>query len=356
MGKRENVSIVGAGIAGLAAATAAAKSGRKVTVYEKSESFDPIGAGLQLGPNAVRALQELDAWEVVEPITSAPPAIHLRDARSGKLIKEIKLGKTFEEHFGGPYRVVHRADLHAALLSIAEGHEAIHIRLGQEYLIADHNSNSPVIAADGVWSKSRELLFPGTAAITAPDKIFRKLIPRPSRADVSIECVNLWLAPGGHIVHYPVGQNQRLNLVAVTQGEPPEKHFAASEILLAIFKSQMDWTTWPAAYVKPLRKWNSDNTLLIGDAAHGTLPYLAQGAAMALEDAACLARTDFDFAKFQMARLARCAKLHRQTMQSGKIYHASGIAAQLRNFALAQMPEQIFLSRLRWLYAGPSHS
>ncbi len=356
MAKTGNVSIVGAGIAGLAASIAAAKTGRAATVYERAASFDPVGAGLQLGPNAVGALQELGAWEAVESIASAPPAIHMREAMSGRLIKEIKLGKSFEARFGRPYRVAHRADLHAALLAVARSHASIDIRLGQEHRINENQSDGPVIGADGIWSESRKFLFPESVVVKTHDAIFRKLIPCPARTDVAVQCVNLWLAPGGHVVHYPVGKDQRLNLVAVTQGEKPETHFASSEILQATFKSQSDWTPWPAAYVKPLPQWHLNNTLLIGDAAHGTLPYLAQGAAMALEDAACLAMNDFNFTKFQTSRLARCTKLHHQSLSAGKTYHASGVSAQARNVALAHMPEQFFLSRLGWLNDGLSHS
>ena len=160
------ISIIGGGIAGLATAIAAAKLGRTVTVYEKAETFDPVGAGLQLGPNAVRALKAIGAWDAVEPYTSSPPAICMRDGRTGKVLKQIKLGKNFESRFGQPYRVALRADLHKALLAVALQHSAIEIKLGQDILVEDLGDSNPIIAADGVNSKSRTQYFQSNAAIT----------------------------------------------------------------------------------------------------------------------------------------------------------------------------------------------
>jgi salicylate hydroxylase len=345
--------IVGGGIAGLAAAIAVASQGHPVSVCEKAAAFDPIGAGLQLGPNAVRALQVLGAWDEVEPITYAPPAIHVRDGVSGKLLKELTLGAKFEARFGQPYRVAHRADLHAALLSVARRLSLIEIRMGKSIDVWDLRHTGPTIIADGIWSAAREHLFSGTKAITLPEKIHRSLLPCPDVIGIEMDSVNLWLHPGGHVVHYPVGTSKLLNLVAVTQGAEPSVHFVkADPILRHVLQFAAPWTTWPAAYVPPLKHWNSGPCLLIGDAAHGTVPYLAQGAAMALEDAAALQNNPTDLGKISTLRAARTRRLHNASLQQAKIYHASGFAKIASHNALALLPESVAWSRLSWLYKG----
>ncbi len=352
--KAEHISIIGGGIAGISAAIAAATSGRTATIYEKAASFDPIGAGLQLGPNAVRALKAIGAWDAVEPYTSSPPAICMRDGRTGKLLKQIQLGKNFESRFGQPYRVALRADLHLALLSVASQHSAIEIKLGQNIQIAQLDQSHQIIAADGIESTTRNQSFPSSAPIKANDVAYRSLFKAPAVAGIDMCCVNLWLCSGGHVVHYPVGLQQNLNVVAVTQNVPPQNQFAdAAFALCEIINASPAWSPWPLASVPPLPTWSKDNITLVGDAAHGTLPYLAQGAAMALEDAAVLAKTNFNMEMFYSERATRCATLHQRSLNAGKIYHLSGPAATARNLALALMPERSFLSGLNWLYAGP---
>jgi salicylate hydroxylase len=359
--KTDTIAIIGGGIAGLAAAIAVTKSGRAVSIYEKAEKFEPIGAGLQLGPNAVRALTELDAWDAVEPFTYAPPAIHMRDGRSGRLVREIRLGEHFEARFGQPYRVAHRADLHQALLQVATSSSSVHLQMGKEISRQDWPNAEPVIAADGIWSQSRELYFPGSPAIKVSDTIYRSLIPCPDVIGVDLDCVNLWLYPGGHVVHYPVGKDHKLNLVAITQGTLPPEHFvAAAPALLDILRQAPSWTNWPAAYVRPLRNWTAGHhSLLIGDAAHGTLPYLAQGAAMALEDAAALGRIfktettpESAFAELSKARLSRTKKLHAASLHTGRIYHANALISKVRNAVLQTIPGDLLLQQMAWIYKG----
>ena len=357
--KTDHVSIIGGGIAGLAAAIAVAKANRTVAIYERSKAFDPVGAGLQLGPNAVRALKKLDIWDHVKPFTSSPPAIHIRDGKSGRLLKELKLDAQFEARFGEPYRVAHRADLHQALLVAAAKSDSIKIHLDEELAMADWRSSGSVIGADGIWSASRENLFPDSSAIISTDTIYRGLEPLQNVTGIAMECVNLWLFPGGHVVHYPVGRDAKLNLVVVTQGKPPLDHFAnAAPQLLQLLQQTKTWTNWPAAYVRPLKNWSvGPHALLIGDAAHGTLPYLAQGAAMALEDAAELFKQleiEFNleraFEAFKKRRIARTTKLHNASMQAGKIYHLSGTIAALRNLVLQATPMDLISSRMNWIY------
>ncbi len=350
--KNQLFHIAGGGIAGLASSLAVANTGNRALVMEKAAKFETVGAGLQLGPNAVRALQKLGAWDAVEPITTSPPEILIRDARSGNTLKRIKLGKDFETRFGAPYRVAHRADLLQALLSVAKSKSNITIQTKAEVIARDRCDSYALIAADGVWSKTREALFPAHAATVSTDIIHRSL----SQTFVN-ESVNLWLYPGGHVVHYPVGQLAQLNLVAVTQSADVETHFQlACDDLRNILKNK-SWSQWPAAFVPPLQQWNNGNITLIGDAAHGTLPYLAQGAAMALEDAAALGETLSHteepisaFDRLSKLRTARTKKLHRASRNAGRIYHLSGLPAAMRNVAIALTPSHLQLVRMAWIY------
>jgi salicylate hydroxylase len=289
----------------------------------------------------------------VEPLTFAPPEIHIRDGKTGKILSRIVLGKKFEQRFGQPYRVAHRADLHQALLTVAKSKSAITINTNAEVIARENFDGFALIAADGVWSKTRGAIFPGHAAVTTRDTIFRSMLQ-----NISTDCVTLWLYPGGHVVHYPVGNPTKLNIVAVTQGEAAQTHFKnACNELQVLLAQAIDWSQWPAAYLPPLQQWNKENITLIGDAAHGTLPYLAQGAAMALEDAASLGeilkrQTDpkLAFQELGSARISRTSKLHRSTIRVGKIYHCTGLTAKARNIVLSVMPAQIQLSPLKWIY------
>ena len=353
--KDQEFHIAGGGIAGLTSAIAIANCGNRAVVMEKAASFEAIGAGIQLGPNAARALQKLGAWDAVEPFTCAPAEILIRDGQSGKILKRSELGQKFTQKFGLPYRVAHRAELHSALLTVAKAKPNIQIETNVE--VSEPSQFNALIAADGLWSTTRETLFPGTKAKQVSDLIHRALISNPTAVEDS---VNLWLFPGGHVVHYLVGNPQKLNVVAVTQGADPKIHFQnACDALQGILTQAPSWSLWPAAFVPPLQNWTKNNVLLMGDAAHGTLPYLAQGAAMALEDAACLhycirnhEEPQVAFAAFENQRKARTLKLHTQSLRMGQIYHAGGLISWSRNMAMALMPDFILANQTDWIYRG----
>ena len=191
--------------------------------------------------------------------------------------------------------------------------------------------------------------------MTASDTIFRSLVGNAPPS----QCVTLWFYPGAHVVHYPVGQPAKLNLVVATQGQKPAEHFqGACADLQTLLALATDWSQWPAAYVPPLKRWHKDNITLIGDAAHGTLPYLAQGAAMAIEDAASLLAAlqknqdpAIAFQNLSEMRNARTAKLHRATLQARRIYHAKNWIAGARDMTLAMLPANLAIDRIQWIYA-----
>lgn len=375
MGPMNNSStiIVGGGIAGLA--TALALGQREVMILEQAKPFSNIGAGLQLGPNAVRALQKLGAWDAVEPITSSPPEIHLRDGVTGKLLKRLALGKAFECRYGTPYRVAHRADLHQALLSVVKSKANIEIKLGEtvsgveNYLSGVHieSKNKSIISpaaiiTDGVNSQIRQALFPASAAIDSGSVFHRALFQAPNLASIDFNCVTVWLYPQGHVVHYQVGASESLNLIAITpKSFATAEHFfkAASPLQSLLECAKPHFSAWPGLYIHPLPNWCKGNILILGDAAHATLPYLAQGAAMALEDAAALADVlltthsiKHAFNETAQHRMERTKRLHNASLSAGKTYHMDGVQRLARDAILRVLPNAFFQRRLDWIYNG----
>lgn len=360
--------IAGGGITGLATALALAPA--TTLLLERASAFEEVGAGLQLGPNAVRALQKLGAWDAVKPFANSPPEIHIWDGLSGKLLKRIQLKESFEKRFGAPYRVIHRADLHAALLSVVRNLPNLTVRTGAEVTNwcktasgvdvmltpKNHIRGDLLFGCDGVNSSLRQKAVPESAAVDSGLTLHRALIDVPRvESGIAWECINLWLCPGAHAVHYPVGAKQRLNIVATARnGVALSSAFArtapALQKLLAVPRA---WLPWPGLYTPPLNHWQYGSMLLLGDAAHGTLPFLAQGAAMALEDAAFLKHhkppTTSD-SGWQVRR-QRTARLHVATLRTVKHYHAAGPHALLRNIVIRSLPGVGVDSRLGWIYS-----
>ncbi len=349
--KRKPITVLGGGIAGLSAAIVLEKTGHQVTILEKTKVFDPIGAGIQLGPNAVRALQKIGIWEAVEPISSTPHAHHFRSGSTGRLLNAVPLGQEYVERFGQPHRIAHRADLHEALISVVRASENITLKMGQE--VSPLEIKGPVIAADGMWSKTREMLFPGAVPEKLPVTIFRALIDVPDVPGVDMRCVNFWFYKHAHFIHYPITARKKLNIVAVAPDSGPEIAFANMHALpRAVLSNISGFTRWTAAMLKPLPVWHKENILLIGDAAHGTVPWLAQGAAMSLEDAAALMDTT-DPVTFTNMRYQRCLRLHEQTVATGKIYHMSGLKGLARDLTLRMRSQAWLIERMGWIYRGP---
>ncbi len=377
--------IAGGGIAGLAAALGLSRAGHSVRLFEQASAFEEVGAGLQMSPNAVRALVALGAWEAVAPHCVIPSEIHVRDSLSGSLLQRVRLGKPFEERFGAPYRVCHRADLLSGLLATAKAQAKIEINVDHQVLTADVTSNGAalrlthdqtamgraIVAADGIRSTLRHLVCGPVEPLFRGHAIFRALIPLHAvPPEIEADCVTLWLCPRGHVVHYPVSNWRNFNIVAVADADAASpnwneprigsdvlKHFegTANDLLSVLTRPAM-WTNWQAADLPDLPRWSKDNLLLLGDAAHASLPYLAQGAAMALEDAASLPRllntnTDAEaFRDFETQRKPRTAKLQARSRQTAGIYHATGLKAQARNAALRVGGGGLLLRRLAWLY------
>ena len=365
--------IVGGGIAGLAAGLGLARIGKSAHVLEKAPHFEEVGAGLQLGPNAVRALQYLGAWDAVAPHCASPAEIQVRDGMSGNFLQRIRLGTDFEKHFGAPYRVAHRADLQNALLQSARSKPGINLQNNAEVTnvsIAEtilslksgiSLKGEAIIAADGVQSAIRNLLTGQPGKNTVGHMLHRGLTPVASvPASVNIDVVTLWLFPGGHVVHYAVSNWRHVNIVAAVDDSEISLWTAfqgACEPLADILDLKIKWTKWPALDFNPAPNWSRNRTVLIGDAAHASLPYLAQGAAMALEDA-CVLSTAIQnadelataFQDFSGFRFNRTGAIQKRSRQLGKIYHTRGGLRHARNMILKATPSTGFLKQMSWIY------
>jgi salicylate hydroxylase len=364
--------IAGGGIAGLAAALGLAKSGLSSHILEKAPAFETAGAGIQLGPNAVRALQYLGAWDAVAPHCVSPEEIHIRDGISGKTLQRVVLGKKFEQRFGAPYRVAHRADLQNGLLACVRSQSAIHLQTSAE--VADISTSQTsltlgngeilhapaIIASDGVHSIIRKKINPASIPNNTGHTLFRALIPIESvPSAIETNVITLWFYPGAHIVHYAVGGGRQFNIVVSIQTPdvmPVAAFQNACAPLIDLLKTKIEWNAWPAFDLTPNTNWCQNKTLLIGDAAHASMPYLAQGAAMALEDACVLSQIikndsiPNSLPRFSALRFNRTRAIQNKSAQLGKIYHAKNPLRPLIGLTLRAQPSSLFLNNLAWIY------
>jgi salicylate hydroxylase len=384
------VVIAGAGIGGLTAALAIARQGFRVSVLEAAERLEEIGAGIQLSPNASRILIALGLRDRLAPHAVAPEELKVMDAASGRVLTRAALGADAERRYGAPYWMIHRGDLQAMLCEAVEAQPGISLHLGAKVenftlgengvtVAADRNSQPieehgiALIGADGLWSTLRNQL--GHAAPRfAHRTAWRALVPAEAvEPEFSTPAVNLWLGHDAHLVHYPVKGGRLVNIVAIVRDEWDQPGWSApgaSEELLARFPATRwhaspreligaptQWQKWALYDCAPLKHWGEGPVTLLGDAAHPMLPYLAQGAAMAIEDAAvlgqCLREMRDDPARalraYEQKRHARTARTQRAARSNGTIYHLGGIRARLRTFALRVMGERL-IRRYDWLY------
>ncbi|HEY8277070.1 MAG TPA: FAD-dependent monooxygenase [Methyloceanibacter sp.] len=386
--REQNHLIVGGGIGGLASAIALGKLGRNVTVLERSNFSEESGAGIQLGPNATRVLRSLGVLEAIEASAFKPKALMMFDALSGRKLATVPLGPSIEARYGAPYLTLHRADLHAALLETCEGNGRVALKsgfsfasaedVGDKIVARDTDGNEEngdlLIGADGLWSKLRTLVAPNAHPSFVRASAYRTMLPRealPSPFDTAV--VGLWLGPRAHLVHYPVRGGKELNLVAILEGGDEAQGWnepADRSLLLSRFtgwskdsKSLLEMATsfrrWSLYRLPRMRHWYKGRVALLGDAAHPTLPYLAQGAALALEDAMTLStcldvRNDPTeaFKDYQRLRQSRTARVQRRSLRLGRYYHFKGPARLVRNALLTRRNPDALLASLDWLYCA----
>lgn len=387
--------VAGAGIGGLAAALALARQGHPVTVLEQAPAFGEIGAGLQLGPNAVRVLADWGLLPALREAAVFPDALHVRDARSGRALGHLRLGKAAAARHGQAYACIHRADLHALLQDAVTGEAQVSWRLGarvESWQISeggvsltlasgDHLAGQALIGCDGLWSRVRHAGFDRSPPRRTGHLAYRGLVPAAALPEaMRANQIGVWLGRQLHVVHYPVRRGEAINLVAVVHGEPGAADASswsqpaeAAELRAALgticapladwLAAVPGWTRWVLHDRDPLRgpaDMARGPVALLGDAAHPMRPYLAQGAAMALEDAWTLGHLANDvtpgdwatrLARYAELRWARNARVQRRSRRNGRIFHASGALRLGRDWAMAVLGERLLDNP--WLYAGP---
>jgi len=390
------IFIAGAGIGGLTASLSLAARGFRVVVLEKAERLEEAGAGLQLSPNASRILVDLGLRERLGSRAVTPEAICIMSARAGGEIARLPLGDAATFNSGAPYWVVHRADLQKALAAEVNDHPDIDLRLGCQFEdVAPHAKGLTVvhrrgtarqqelavalIGADGIWSSVRHLLFPDvqpqfSGLIAWRGTLDATQLPR----EYTSRRVQLWMGPDAHLVAYPIAAARQINVVAVLPGTWNRPGWSAPgdpfEVKNAFVPSKWpgparmmvgavdNWRKLALFTLADWGAWSSGTIALLGDAAHAMLPFAAQGAGMAVEDGAVLARCLAESAgetaadvtaalkRYVRLRRSRVARVQRAARQAGRIYHLTGPAAMARDLTIRAMGPARMLARQDWIY------
>lgn len=375
------VAIAGGGIAGLATALTLARAGLSCTVFEQAPRFDEVGAGIQLSPNASRILSALGVLPHLGDGAVRPSCVALGDGRSLEAVARVPLDHA-EERWGAPYLVMHRADLQRALLAAVAEEGAIELRPGTKVagfapgpepavMLADATTQARfrcrwAVGADGVNSVLRSALgAAGTRAMGTT--AWRATIPAQAAGDVAPpDRISVFLSPGVHLVAYPVRAGREINLVAFAGTDrrspaesSPSGAFARLAPALRQIGERAAWTAWPLKTVDARGSWfRADGLVLVGDAAHAMTPYAAQGAAMAIEDAAvlaaCVAETGTApgeaFRRYEALRRPRIARVMRRGALNELAWHAAGPIALVRNLVLSARGPEGLAADLDWLY------
>jgi salicylate hydroxylase len=386
---KQPILIVGGGLGGLTTALALAQRGWPVHVLEGAPEFGAIGYGIQFGPNVFHVLERIGVGNDILEKADAPPAVLMIDALTGKEVTRVPTGPSFRGRFKYPYIIIHRIDLHQALLDACRrsgGIELVPDAMVTGFeddgdLVAATTQDgrkftgSALIGADGVRSRIRSKLVGDGEPRPIGFVAHRTIVPMAEvSADVQRDIVALWGGPGFHIVHYPLRHGTLFNIVAVFRSST---HSDKGDV--ASYRAELDHTyrsahptmkalltmmdlgrRWAVGDRDPIRHWHKGRVVLLGDAAHPTLQSLAQGACMAIEDGFCLAELihaaagDFDqaFRQFAASRYLRTARVTLESRYLWEVYHADGIAREVYRQTLGERTEADVFQCLAWLYDG----
>jgi salicylate hydroxylase len=383
------VAIAGGGIGGLAAALALARTGQQVELFEKATTFTEIGAGIQLGPNVTRILQGWGVLDALSRLATRPDRLQVRSATTGGVLGELRLGNAMAARYGAPYLTLHRADLHGVLLhgvqqTAAVLHTDCEVQSFEQTLpmvsVQTHLGKQQadfLLGADGLWSHTRAQLLGDGLPRRTGHLAYRALIKQTDLPErLRSQNVTAWLGPKMHAVQYPVRGGEWLNIVVFVHGDVPEDcqnwdHGANAADLTShltegytplqdLVQAMTGWRLW-VMHDRPAMLGASQHTqgrvALLGDAAHPMRPYLAQGAGMAIEDAAELGlalkeATPQDvpaaLQRYAAKRWQRNARVQARALRNGYIFHATGPMRWGRDAAMKLMGERLL--DMPWLY------
>ena len=376
--------ICGGGIGGLTAALCLAQAGFEVQVFEQSEGFQEIGAGIQLSPNGTRVLHHLGLEAGLREIAFLPESTEMRDWRDGSVIASNPLGEALLRQYGFPYYHVHRADLMRVLAGAAARVPSITLRADARVTAIEQvgdtvsvtaagqrHSGALLVGADGIHSTVRSHLFGAQQPAFTGNVAWRALVPARALPEGLVRPVTTaWWGPGRHFVHYYVRGGALVNCVCVVEktgwqheswterGDRSEleRDFAGWHPSVRTLIEAMDPAQcfkWALFDRPPMTRWGEGCITLLGDACHPTLPFMAQGAVMAIEDAAVLAHclsgdaaVAQGLATYESLRRPRTSRIQAGSRRNAWLFHLSGIPAWLRNRQVASARGTM----LDWLY------
>ncbi|ALH95326.1 3-hydroxybenzoate 6-monooxygenase [Acinetobacter equi] len=380
------ILVAGGGIGGFAAALALAKRGFKVQVFEQAPEIGEIGAGIQLGPNAFNAFDALGIGDRARARAVYTDYMVMHDALDEYQVGRIETSEAFIKRFGNPYAVIHRADIHTSLVEGAQESGDIEIitdckivNVDQDensVTITDHKGNAYIgqalIGADGVKSIVREK-YVGDPALVTGHVVYRAVVSKEEFPEnLQWNAASIWVGPNCHLVHYPLRGGEEYNVVVTFHSREQEEwgvKDGSKEEVLSYFQGicpkarqlielPKSWRRWATADREPIDQWTYGRITLLGDAAHPTTQYMAQGACMAMEDAVTLGEAlritnnniEQAFDIYQRARVARTARIVLSSREMGKIYHAKGVQRMVRNDLWRGRPSEGFYEAMSWLY------
>jgi len=365
------ILIAGGGVGGMTTALALAQRQIPVVLFEQAADFSDVGAGIQLSPNCSRVLRTLGLTKELDEQGFLPQHTQFRHWQIGKIISETSLGKSAEQTYGAPYYHFHRSDLLNLLLQAAKTQPLIQLKLNSRIesieqiddsvrvlVNGETHTGSALIGADGIHSKVRESLFGAESPTFTGNVAWRALVPTSSLpANLIQPAATAWWGPGKHFVHYYVRGGTMVNCVCVVESKEWQDeswningHFPdlAAEFAdwhptintLLANANKKNLYKWGLFDRPPMAQWSIGRITLLGDACHPTLPFMAQGAAMAIEDAAviagCLNQTQDPtsaFLRYEKLRKKRTAMIQQLSRRNAKVFHLKGIAAWARNRA-----------------------
>ncbi len=385
MAKTRSVTVLGAGIGGVAAALALARRGVEVTVCEQAEAAGEVGAGLQIGPHGVRVLAALGLEDAALAVANRPEAVVLRDGLTGGRVARVPMGAAAVRRWGAPYLQMHRADLLEVLLEGARA-AGVTFRFGLRaetvtehggLAFADGSTLQPelLVAADGVRSTVRQQVAGGYAPEFTGHVAWRGLVDAGRLpAPLLPNAAHVFMGTGRHLVTYPLRQGSVWNIVAVEEREewaaegwrqeadPDDVRRAFAgwcEPVTALTGALEETFLWGLFAHRPLAHWWTGNTVLVGDACHPMLPYLAQGATMALEDAWALAEEwarhdapEAALAAYEARRKGRASRVQAASGANTRLFHMGPPMRGLAHWGLrgASLVPRLMMRRFDWLY------